>query len=70
MLEISVPNAPRVTRCLPVKPPALAGYQRALALGYTRPIGEIYEAAGIRFDFSTEYLQQLADFVRGEMKGL
>jgi len=49
---------------------ALAGYQRALALGYTRPIGEIYEAAGIRFDFSTEYLQQLADFVRGEMAGL
>jgi len=49
---------------------ALAGYQRALALGYTVPIGEVYEAAGIRFDFSTDYLRQLADFVREEMAAL
>ncbi|MVN78374.1 M3 family oligoendopeptidase [Hymenobacter sp. HMF4947] len=49
---------------------ALAGYQRALSLGYTRPIGEVYAAAGIRFDFSTEYLSQLADFVREEMAAL
>ncbi len=49
---------------------ALAGYQRALALGYTAPIGEIYAAAGIKFDFSTAYLRQLADFVREEMAAL
>jgi oligoendopeptidase F len=49
---------------------ALAGYQRALALGYTVPIGEVYAAAGIRFDFSTEYLSQLADFVREELAAL
>ncbi len=49
---------------------ALAGYKRALALGYTAPIGEIYAAAGIKFDFSTEYLRQLADFVRAEMAAL
>jgi oligoendopeptidase F len=49
---------------------ALAGYQRALALGYTVPIGEVYAAAGIRFDFSTDYLRQLADFVREEMAAL
>ena len=48
----------------------LAAYKRALALGYTAPIGQIYAAAGIRFDFSTDYLRQLADFVRGEMEGL
>lgn len=47
---------------------ALDGYQRALALGYTAPIGEIYAAAGIRFDFSTEYLRTLADFVQNEME--
>jgi len=70
MLEIFVSNAPRVTCCLPVKPPALADYQRALALSYTRSIGEIYEAAGVRFDFSTAYLQQLVDFVREELAGL
>ncbi|QKG57334.1 M3 family oligoendopeptidase [Hymenobacter sp. BRD128] len=49
---------------------ALAGYQRALSLGYTVPIGEVYAAAGIRFDFSTDYLRQLADFVREEMAAL
>ncbi|MET4108131.1 M3 family oligoendopeptidase [Hymenobacter sp. UYP22] len=49
---------------------ALQGYQRALALGYTAPIGEIYASAGIRFDFSTEYLRTLADFVREEMAAL
>ena len=49
---------------------ALEGYQRALALGYTAPIGDIYAAAGIRFDFSTEYLRTLADFVRDEMAKL
>jgi oligoendopeptidase F len=48
----------------------MAGYQRALALGYTVPIGGVYAAAGIRFDFSTEYLRQLADFVREEMAAL
>jgi oligoendopeptidase F len=48
----------------------LAAYKRALALGYTAPIGEIYAAAGIRFDFSTEYLRTLADFVREEMAKL
>ena len=49
---------------------ALAGYQRALALGYTVPIGEVYAAAGIRFDFSTDYLLQLTDFVRDELAAL
>lgn len=48
----------------------LEAYKRALALGYTAPIGEIYAAAGIRFDFSTEYLRSLADFVREEMARL
>ncbi|RTQ48177.1 M3 family oligoendopeptidase [Hymenobacter gummosus] len=48
----------------------LDAYKRALALGYTATIGEIYEAAGIRFDFSTEYLRSLADFVHSEMARL
>jgi oligoendopeptidase F len=48
----------------------LAAYKRALALGYTAPIGEIYAAAGIRFDFSTGYLRTLVDFVREEMARL
>ena len=30
-------------------------YKNALKLGYTKTIGEIYEAAGVRFDFSKKY---------------
>ncbi|MGV3505538.1 MAG: M3 family oligoendopeptidase [Adhaeribacter sp.] len=49
---------------------ALAGYKTALSLGYTRSIGEVYAAAGIRFDFSPEYIRSLADFVQQEMRKL
>ncbi|WP_345163943.1 M3 family oligoendopeptidase [Nibribacter koreensis] len=49
---------------------ALEGYKKALSLGYTATIGEIYAAAGIRFDFSSEYIQTLVDFVKDEMKKL
>jgi oligoendopeptidase F len=49
---------------------ALAGYKQALSLGYTQSIGEVYAAAGIRFDFSSEYIKSLVDFVRLEMEQL
>ncbi|MFD2513422.1 M3 family oligoendopeptidase [Pontibacter locisalis] len=45
----------------------LAAYKKALSLGYTVSIGEVYEAAGIKFDFSTEYIKSLVDFVKEEM---
>jgi oligoendopeptidase F len=45
----------------------LAGYKRALALGYMKTIPEIYQAAGIKFDFSRAYIRELMDFVRGEL---
>jgi len=47
---------------------ALAGYQAALALGYQAPIGEIYQAAGIQFDFSVGYIQELMQFVFAELR--
>jgi len=46
---------------------ALNQYTEALKLGYTKSIGEIYEAAGIKFDFSGEYVHELADFVKSEL---
>jgi oligoendopeptidase F len=46
---------------------ALDGYEAALKLGYTKSIPEIYAAAGIKFDFSKEYVKELADFVRSEL---
>ena len=43
-------------------------YKNALSLGYTKPIGEIYEAAGIKFDFSNEYVQELSHFIYEELQ--
>ena len=48
----------------------LAGYLNALKLGYTVPIGKIYEAANIKFDFSKEYIAELMAFVEGELEKL
>jgi oligoendopeptidase F len=46
---------------------ALEQFIDALKLGYTRPIPEIFQTAGIKFDFSPEYIRMLAGFVRAEM---
>ncbi len=49
---------------------ALNQYMAALRLGYTKSIPEIYETAGIKFDFSQSYVKELADFVRTELEEL
>lgn len=49
---------------------AVAAFTRAMRLGNTRSIREIYAEAGIRFDFSQEYVRELGAFVRGEMEKL
>ena len=46
---------------------ALDKYENALKLGYTKSIGEIYETAGIKFDFSQAYVKELVDFIKGEL---
>lgn len=48
----------------------LSMYLDALKLGYTKTIKEIYETAGIEFNFSAEYVKELADFVKAELKDL
>jgi oligoendopeptidase F len=45
------------------KKTAINQYKKALALGYTRSIPEIYKEAGILFDFSDRYLKDLAGFI-------
>ena len=40
----------------------------ALKLGYTKTIREIYETAGIKFDFSAAYIQELVSFVQQELE--
>ena len=49
---------------------ALDDYDSALKLGYTKSIGEIYEAANVKFDFSASYVKELADFVKSELEAL
>ena len=46
---------------------ALRDYVRALQLGYTRTIPELYAAAGIEFNFSPAYVRSLGDFVQREL---
>ena len=48
----------------------LKGYMDALKLGYTRSIPDVYAAAGIRFDFSKEYIHELVSFVNEELEKL
>ena len=49
---------------------AIEDYKNALRLGYTKTIPEIYATAGIKFDFTEEYLKELADFVKNELEKL
>ena len=42
---------------------ALSNYMKALSLGYTKTLKELYTTAGIKFDFSPAYIKELTDFV-------
>jgi oligoendopeptidase F len=50
------------------KEKALSNYMKALALGGTRTLPELYEAAGLKFDFSREHIRELMAFVSEEME--
>jgi oligoendopeptidase F len=52
------------------KEKALSNYMKALALGGTRTLPELYEAAGLKFDFSKDYIKQLMAFVKEEMENI
>ncbi len=49
---------------------ALNNYINALSLGGTKPLPELYAAAGLKFDFSPEHIKTLMDFVKKEMDEL
>lgn len=48
----------------------LQQYLAALKLGYTAPMKKIYKAAGIRFDFTLENINNLMQFLQDEMDKL
>jgi oligoendopeptidase F len=49
---------------------ALADYKRSLSLGGSRPLPELFAAAGCRFDFSVKTVKPLVDLVRQELAKL
>ncbi len=49
---------------------AVTAYRKALTLGGSRPLPELFETAGIRFDFSIETLGPLMDLIRHELDEL
>ncbi|MFM8470663.1 MAG: M3 family oligoendopeptidase [Limisphaerales bacterium] len=49
---------------------ALRDYQAGLALGGSRPLPELFAAAGCRFDFSAETVRPLVALTRGELAKL
>lgn len=49
---------------------AIDQYKLALSLGYTKSIPEIYQTAGITFDFSKENISELAKMIQEELKAL
>lgn len=49
---------------------AVENYIKALDLGGTRTLPELFEAAGLRFDFSPAHIRELMGFVQQEMLAL
>jgi oligoendopeptidase F len=46
---------------------ALDNYTKALSLGGTKTLPELYQAAGLKFDFSSENIKTLMEFVGEEL---
>ncbi|MGG2015228.1 M3 family oligoendopeptidase [Bacillus sp. S10(2024)] len=46
----------------------LINYKEALSLGSTKSVKEVYEAAGIRFDFTMQTIEELMEFVERELE--
>src|SRR5207247_8877868 len=49
---------------------ALTDYKRSLRLGGSRPLPELFSAAGCRFDFSAKTVKPLVALVRQELEAL
>jgi oligoendopeptidase F len=52
------------------KQSALNNYIQALSLGGTVTLPQLFEKAGLKFDFSPQYVSELMSFVHNEMKEL
>ncbi|HMP92699.1 MAG TPA: M3 family metallopeptidase, partial [Phnomibacter sp.] len=52
------------------KEEALNHYRRALSLGGTKPLPELYKAAGLAFNFSANHIHNLVAFVQQQMEAI
>ena len=52
------------------RPAAVRRYREALALGATRPLPELYGAAGARLIFDSEGMRELIDLAEEELASL
>ena len=48
----------------------LEGYVKGLSLGSSKPLPEVWENMGIKFDFSVDTIKELIEFVQKELKEL
>ncbi len=49
---------------------AIEQYKNFLKAGYSKPVNELYEIAGVNFKFNAEYLNEIVDFVKKELNDL
>jgi len=49
---------------------ALENYMNALAFGGTKTLPELYQTAGIEFNFSPNYVKNLMDFTNAQLEKL
>lgn len=49
---------------------SLENYKKALSIGYTRTIPEIYKEAGVDFNFKEGYIKQLSEFIKLQLQML
>lgn len=46
---------------------AIKQYEDFLKLGYSKSVKELYKAAGIKFDFSVDYIKGIVEFIKEEL---
>ena len=49
---------------------AIGDYKKALSLGYSQSIREVYQAAGIEFNFTKSYINELATFIKKQISAI
>ncbi|OQY10184.1 MAG: oligoendopeptidase F [Fusobacteriia bacterium 4572_132] len=52
------------------KEKTIENYKEFLKLGYSKDMKTVYETAGIKFDFSKQYIEELVEFIKGELDKL